>query len=274
MVDADRIMYTMENYQMSTVLPHEGHELFDSKLTLCIHGTPISDSRPRLSSDKTYFYNPHKEALKKLFNHIYKTDSLLQETCITSPHQIDIRFYLLPDKDAIATFGKDMIDTENVMSIGVKDNDNIEKVHWDVLQDAKFRVILDDRNIVVNSTKKFYSFNPRIEIDILFCADPDNPLNKLYMEMIMKKKVYKIFILSPKYLYKHFNTDEERARFFVDNIKAAKFTKRQQFINHINMYSTSLLYEICKIYLGENIAMIGKTKEKFLTYLATSFFNK
>ncbi|MGL6132412.1 MAG: RusA family crossover junction endodeoxyribonuclease [Fusobacteriaceae bacterium] len=274
MVDADRIIHTLDKYRMSTVIPVDGHPLYDSKLHICIHGTPISDSRPRLSKQKDYFYNPHKEALKKLFNHIYKTDTVLQETCITSPHQIDIRFYLMPDKDAIATFGKDMISTDNIESIGVKDNDNIEKVHWDVLQDAKFRVILDDRNIIANTTKKFYSYNPRIEIDILFCTDPDNELNNKYMRMITKKKVYRIFILSPKYLNNHYDTDIEKAHFFVDNVKNAKFTKKEQFINHINQYPVSLLYEICKIYLGENIHLMGKTKEKFMMYLVQSFFNK
>ena len=177
-------------------------EYYDKCLKLVMHGEPISDSRPRFLKDREGTYNPHKAFLMRVFKKLYEQDELLRKTCICTPLAIAIRNYVTPTKALQKAIGIDIIN-ENYVSIKQKDNDNIEKVHWDVLQDSAYKVILDDRLLTHNSSSQFYSTDPRIEIDIHFPSDDmlrkNNKYFKPLLDEIHKLAEYKKLKLLPKY---------------------------------------------------------------------------
>ncbi|MGL5316848.1 MAG: RusA family crossover junction endodeoxyribonuclease [Peptostreptococcaceae bacterium] len=267
-VDADRIRMAIENYEVAYIGP-SGDDEFNRELVITIPGPPISDSRPRLSSDKTYFYNPHKEDLKKLFRPLYRSDELLREICVLTPTRIVMEIYHKADKESVKTFGAEFISTDKVRSTGIQDLDNFEKVHWDVLQDKEFRVILDDRNVCENMTKKFYSFNPRVVIRIQYNDDFDSMFNQEYLNIIKNKKAYKLYTLSPKYLNKYMkdSNNEEKADFIIENMKALKISKASGALDILNQYDRELLVEIVKKVSPNKI--IKPTKGAITVFLST-----
>lgn len=89
--------------------------------------------------------------------------------------------------------------SENFPSITVKDNDNAEKVHWDILHDYQFKVILDDNLIWKNITEKRISNNERVEIFVNFCSD-NNKIHPAYDAIIEKSLKYIYTRLNPKFL--------------------------------------------------------------------------
>lgn len=215
-----KMQYTgSETYENDTFFQN----IFAKKLSIVIPGDPITDSRPRRSGN--FFYNPKKIELCSIFDELYKDDDLLKNTCIPYPIAIVTRIYHNPKKKFEKHFKKDeelkeKYDNEEIISIKRKDNDNYEKVHWDVLQDEEYRVILDDHHVCKNVTEKFYSDDPRIEIDILF--------NENYMYDIFKKDVestvrYNKQQLSEKYWNSHDLTDEELVEHFKTHIKEWNF---------------------------------------------------
>jgi len=184
---------------------------YDKALLITLHGEPISDSRPRYSNATDMFYNPHKAILMKLFGAIYNEDKLLQNMIILTPHAFVIRNYVVPSKKILRAFAKhDIANSEDVLCMKQKDNDNIEKVHFDVMQDIKYSVIIDDKLITHNMSSKFYSMDPRVEIEIQFPSEDSiktNPEFGIYLDMTKQSAEYKKFCITKKYIFNILKTE-------------------------------------------------------------------
>lgn len=205
------------------------YEKYDMALHITMHGEPISDSRPRHVKKTDLFYNPHKAMLMKVFGKLYEQDPVLRSTTITTPHGIVIRNYLKPDKEIKNVFGKELL-SDKVLAIKQKDNDNIEKVHWDVLQDIKYAVILDDKLVTHNYSSKFYSVDERIELEIHFPSEimlkEDSITFNRYKEIIERGANYKKFKITPKYIFE------------IKKVKPEKFA--EEFFNNLSQVSIPL----------------------------------
>lgn len=124
-------------------------------------------------------------------------DPLLQNLCILTPHRIEIIAYSLPTAKEAKYLSHEDILHEEVFSIGNKDNDNVEKVNYDVLQDTEFMIILNDSYMVNNETFKYYSYRPRTVINIYFSSTFKN---ELYEAKITSSMEYKFYLCSKKLL--------------------------------------------------------------------------
>lgn len=180
---------------------------FDRMLSFTIPGDPVSDGRPRENKKLQIFYNAKKEFLRKIFAKMYGMDPILQKLCIITPHRIEIKAYSLPTSKEAKYLSTEEIDSETIMSIGNKDNDNVEKVNWDILQDSMFMIILNDSSCVNNETFKYYSFKPRTVINVYYST---TFTNRLYEQKITSSMEYKFYLCSKKYLIdtKRMNDDD------------------------------------------------------------------
>lgn len=223
---------------------------YDKALTIVLPGEPISDSRPRLNTQTDLFYNPHKAYLMKLFGEIYKRDKLLRTICVMTPHAFVIRNFVAPSKKILKAFaknGKGM--TEDVLCIKQKDNDNIEKVHFDVMQDIKYSVIIDDKLITHNFSSKFYSMKPRVEIEIQFPSEQtmkDNPEFDIYLELIKESAEYKKFHITKKYIFDISKTPYNKfPKVFFDTLGSLHIPAKQIKTILSTQYSAEDLRMLC-----------------------------
>lgn len=227
-------------------------EMYDNCLKLVMHGEPIADSRPRFLKDREGTYNPHKAFLMRVFSKLYEQDKVLQKTLIATPIAIVIRNYVTPTKALQKSIGVDII-SEKYVSIKQKDNDNIEKVHWDVLQDSKYKVILDDRLLSHNYSEQFYSTEPRIEIDIHYPSDEmlkkEHKYFKPYIEQIEKLAEYKKIKILPKYTENimEFNDKVFPREFFNALAELTDIGKREigRILGMYSAHKIKLLVEYC-----------------------------
>lgn len=253
-----RVEHMLENrVEASVVKLSEDERLFpyyDECLKLVMHGEPISDSRPRHLKDRDGTYNPHKAYLMRVFGKLYEQDTLLQKTMIQTPFAIDIRNYVTPTKRIQKLIGPDIIEEQHV-SIKQKDNDNIEKVHWDVLQDIKYKILLDDKLVTHNRSSQFYSVDPRIEIDIHY---PSKEMLKSkrkyfapYIEEIEHSSEFKKYKIHPKYLFNDLKVkDKDFPKIFFNNLAESGLTVSQTMMCLNTLYNANQILQLatyCKI---------------------------
>ena len=162
--------------------------IYDKELKIVIHGSPVIDGRVKMGKSGV-FYNPQKNEMKRLFKPLYSSDDLLQGVIIDKLMKVKMDLYFIPTLDMAKLFGVEAINSEIFPSIVVKDNDNAEKVHWDILHDYNFKVVLDDNLIIENTTRKFMSAKERVEIKIQFCSD-NNKIHVAYDKIIQKNLKY------------------------------------------------------------------------------------
>ena len=195
---------------------------FDTRLLITIPGTPISDSRPRHTTNfdtgTSHVYNPHKENLMKIFKEIYNESEELKSMLIISPIIFNIKYYIKIPKDTKKKLNKKelkLLEKEQLFCVFRKDNDNIEKVHFDVLQDLKYQVIHRDEFIVENTTQKLYTEdNERVEVTIDF-----NRNHPKWMENILyDSEEYFNYSITPKYKIINNIEDDKWMKIFYKNI--------------------------------------------------------
>ena len=204
----ERVNYTKERYTPSYIEKVPQRErlfpYFDERLVITVYGEPIADSRPRFLKERDGTYNPHKAFLMRVFKSVYEQDELLKRTLIERPLGMQIKSFVSPEKKILKAIGVD-ITNEKSLSIKQKDNDNIEKVHWDVMQDEKYAVILDDRLVAVNATIQMYSVEPRIVLEIHYPSDEmlkvQDTYFKPYIEHIKGLAAYRKARIYPKYIF-------------------------------------------------------------------------
>ena len=151
---------------------------YDTKLTISIPGNPLSDGRVKFTTNPVtgmmHSYNPHKANLVKLFKEIYDSNEMLHGICVLSPMIINIKFYInIPSKMKKSLKDKELelLKNEELACVYKKDNDNIEKIHYDTLQDFKYQIILRDEYVTQNNTMKFYvdeKDKERVDIEIIY----------------------------------------------------------------------------------------------------------
>lgn len=151
---------------------------YDTKLTISIPGNPLSDGRVKFTTNPVtgmmHSYNPHKANLVKLFKEIYDSNEILHGICVLSPMIINIKFYInIPSKMKKSLKDKELelLKNEELACVYKKDNDNIEKIHYDTLQDFKYQIILRDEYVTQNNTMKFYvddKDKERVDIEIIY----------------------------------------------------------------------------------------------------------
>lgn len=199
-IDKERINFTLKKFDKAEIVD-TGDPIWDKELRFTIHGRPITDGRPRYIKKTETFFNPEKEAMKKLFRPIYNSDETLSTITISKPMKVFMDVYYKPTK----TFRKFMkeaeINGEKFWSIEKKDNDNAEKVHFDILTDLEFKVILDDNLIVENLTRKFISYDERAVIRIVYPSDPDK-IHKVYKVAIEESSEWIYLGINYKYIAK------------------------------------------------------------------------
>ena len=232
-IDKDRINYALSKHD-GAILSKTDDPVYDMRLKIVLHGKPIADSRPRgkIKDDAIYFYNPHLEALKKLFKPIYNSDNILKGLVIDRLMKVSLITYYMPTKDLAKGLGLANIKSEMFPSIIVKDNDNAEKVHWDLLANYDFKIILDDNLIWENNTKKLISDDERIEILIDFPSNNDK-VHPAYNKEIRSGLKYIYTFINPKMLNKHQLVDPQDISllhiYFLMMIEKYKLNKQKTF---------------------------------------------
>jgi Holliday junction resolvase RusA-like endonuclease len=196
-LEDSRIEETLKQYS-GAVLYDTDDPIFDKELKIVLHGSPIIDGRVRMGASGA-FYNPQKNEMKKLFRPLYLSDPLLQSIIIDKLMIVKMTLYHQPTIEVAKLLGIAAIESEQFPAITVKDNDNAEKVHWDILHDYNFKVILDDNLIWQNITKKYYSNKERVEMCIQFCSDSDK-VHTMYDAIISKSLKYIYARINPKFL--------------------------------------------------------------------------
>lgn len=237
---------------------------FNTQMKITIPGTPISDSRPRhtfnIETGGSHVYNPHKENLMKIFKEIYNESEELKSIIILSPIIIHIKYYIKISKDIIKTLNKKELkdlEKERLYCVFRKDNDNIEKVHFDVLQDLKYQVIHRDEFIVKNTTEKIYTIdNERVELTIDF-----NRNNPKWMEDIVYNSD-EYFSYSISYKYKIINniSDNKWQKVFYKNIYNYK---KNNMKKKSDKFLRKIEHILKKTYNADTIKLIDNSNKKF-----------
>lgn len=232
-----------------------GIKNYNKQLKIIIPGVPIADSRPRFAvqGDSVHAYNVHKANLVKVFKRIYD-NSILEKVCILSPLFIDMIFYVPVPKKHKKNFNKSQTKSlmnESYPATSRPDNDNYEKVHYDLLQDAAYQIILRDECITENRTRKFFVSDKkyaRAEINIYYT----DQLDSWYKDALYDSRDYLKYQLSPKY-FKINNIPREQWKlsFFktimtykrkTTNIKDLEKTVRKV----LTIYKTDEIYLLAK----------------------------
>lgn len=250
-----------------------GNLKFNRRLTIVIPGSPIVDERTRftMAGDGFFGYNPAKNNLKKIFEHIYDDSEMLNRLVILSPMTIDLKVYKVLQKNHAKILTKkdiELVKKEKFLSFSKPDNDNIEKVHFDVIQDDAYNVILRDENIVSNTTTKYHVYNKedeRVEITILYIDTP-----AYLKEFVYDSVEYFKYTISLKYKLINNVSDETFAKEFYRNIllfykKTKKKDIMKPILRSLSYYDTRSLRLLAT---GNNkdeiISNIVKTVEKLI----------
>ena len=241
----DRKDLVRKYYKLAKVTYLGSESEYMYRLEIIIPGNPVSDGRPRRNNELNKFYNEKKEFLKGIFREIYKLDPILRRTCIITPHKLVIKTYSLPTKSELKFMSDKEIKEESILSIGKQDNDNIEKVNWDVLQDSEFMIILNDSYTVNNETIKYYSHQPRTHILIDF---NEEFTNKLYEHKITSSIEYRMYLCSKKYVIDiNHMTDEEAVKYLTAKLLDIN-SKAHKKINYIlKDYSVNIIDELFRM---------------------------
>ena len=122
----------------------------------------------------------------------------------------------------------------------------MEKVHWDVFQDDEFCIIIDDRLVVENHTKKLMSNNEGVKVQIDFATDESQrSVTKGYSEMIETLVTFKKSYVVEAFTSKHVER-EDLPVWISYNLLKAGFTERQVG-NVLNDYKIRELLDIMRV---------------------------
>lgn len=223
---------------------------FDKMLYVVIPGNPIADGRVRFSTNA--IYNPNKANLMKVFDRIFH-GSGLENLIIFGPIYFDITVYLkIPQviKKQLDNKSKELLKQEKLIAMSKPDNDNFEKICFDLLQDKHYMIVFGDESIIENTTRKYYTDsadNTRVEMRVYFKSKQD----KWYMEKVKDQKDYLRYLLSPKYMKNNVKVEDWKKHFY--------FTVFEWYKNKKS--STSVLTtvnSILKVYKTEEIYLISE----------------
>jgi len=234
-------------------------DIFDKKLTITLYGEPIPASRPRRARGRYGMYVPHKKKMIKKLKRLYDEDELLQSITIPYPVGIVTKVYNKPKKKFQRKIGDERLEKEEVISLKRKDLDNYLKAHWDVLQYDEFQILLEDHHVCKSVTEKFYSNEPRIEMNILFS---DHYQEDFFEKDVKSKVKYNKWMLSEKYLVNHNMDEKEFVEHFKDHIKNFSLNKESNVQDFLHQNLTKEQIDI----LISNICPELLTEEHVINY--------
>lgn len=243
----------IEHKPILNTLPE--YKPYSHNLHILIPGLPIADSRPRHNTNTGAVYNGHKTLLMKIFSTIYE-GSILEDVCVMGPLRIELRIYKpLPKKYKKLISKKDnkLMEKENLLDTFKQDNDNFEKIHWDVLQDVKYMIILQDEMITTNITRKYSVSDEkyaRVEIDIFY----NEKIEKWTWDRIRTSSEYFKYLIHPKYL-KRYNKSEWKKMFYMTVLEYWKETKSKAIVKRVSQM-------LNKAYSTEQLYLIGEGRNK------------
>lgn len=223
---------------------------FNKMLFIVIPGTPIQDSRPRFSvrNDNMHTYNVNKGNLMKVFAKVYK-NSILEQICVTGPFKIELRIYRPLVKKYIKYFDKKdkvLLEKEELFAPVKPDNDNYEKVHYDVLQDDEFMVILRDETIIDSRAIKYFVKTEKLARSEIYIYYSDKNPSTWYKTGLEESKEYLKYKVSKKYMLINNIESKKWKKTFYKNIKdyLAKFPKTDliKTLGNLIKYNFSLDY--------------------------------
>lgn len=239
---------------------------YEKMLLITIPKFVISDSRPKAGKGDS-FYNINKIMLMEIFKIIYDNDDLLKNLTLFGKYFIVLKAFIRPSIKVEKVFGEELIASEEIECVAIKDNDNIEKVHWDVLQDEKYHILLDDSFVSCNMTLKYWSYNPRVEIIIYH--DPTE-YKEEYLKLMYDLEKYKKFLCTKK----RFTSPKE----FWENLFKTKLKNKKgsnnKLIAILKNYTVNELDEIISYIEPDNPILKTKLRNKklneiYLIYLKT-----
>lgn len=150
-----------------------------NKLSLVFYIIPEGISRPR--KGKYGFYVPNIQKFYDCMNDYLKIHSELADINIFTECKIDLKYYL-PIPSSMNKIEKILAEMKLIRHVKKPDWDNLGKS-----SDMFKKLWLDDCLVTDARVRKFYSFKPRIEVNILYYNDNYNTFNKKCIEKIIKK---------------------------------------------------------------------------------------
>lgn len=177
------------------------HLNYDSCLHIRIYGEPFSDSRPRINMQTMGVGLKNMNEMKKVFTPLYESSELLQNLTILSPFHIKAVFYRKPTKSDIKFINKSnkaikaLFKSNKLGDMGIKDVDNMLKIHNDILFSNEYRITLDDAwNIGFVKPEKYLSEEDFTDVFVYYSSKP----NAYYMYKIQCSQKYYKWLLSEK----------------------------------------------------------------------------
>lgn len=244
---------------LSNELKRKYRELnYDTCLHIVLYGTPFSDSRPKPNMRTGGIALKNQEKMKKVFKVLYDRSELLQNLTILSPYHMDASFYLKPTKDDVRYIKKansktrKLFAAERLHFMGIKDVDNMLKIHNDILLFDEFRIIIDDAgNVGFGRAEKFLSDTERAEIWIYYSS---NPLMYYYNKIINNKRYFR-WLMSEKHMKMHHRTSEQQFKHlrktmmsYIKNLKEDEMvTLIRSGMDVLEEYSADLIKDIAGI---------------------------
>jgi Holliday junction resolvase RusA-like endonuclease len=138
---------------------------------------PEPTPRPRYSSTIGSFYVKGATIDREFFKKYLKENETEYEL-ITTPCNFFCDFYL-PIPSTMNRIEKVLSELRLIRPVSTPDWDNVGKKYSDMVQKE---LILNDSLIVTGQIRKFYSFKPRVEINISYMMDYDSKFNKKKIE--------------------------------------------------------------------------------------------
>lgn len=158
-------------------------------MKLIIHGDPLAKARAKALrvGNKSWKYDPQKNEAQSLSWKIKHQANCLP---LFGPIVIELRFYFKPcDSDSISQRNAKLHGLEEHTQ--KPDLDNLEKFVLDCSNKILFE---DDSQIVSLTSSKFWSENPRTEINIMRKEDMDiDEIDKKIINLFSPKEIEEIF---------------------------------------------------------------------------------
>ena len=150
-----------------------------NKISMVFYIKPKATPRPRLGRYGVFYVKGAKEN-KKFFSDYVKKHEL---PFITTPCKFEVRSYL-PIPKSMNKNEKILAEEGLVRPISKPDWDNLGKTYSDMVNSI---LIYDDALIIEGVSKKYYSKNPRVEIDIEYMKEHDSKFNARKYKNINKE---------------------------------------------------------------------------------------
>lgn len=200
---------------------------YDKCLHIVLYGTPFTDSRPKANMRTGGIALKNQEKMKKVFKVLYNKTGLLPNLTILSQYRMQALFYVKPTQDDLKFIKnanasiKKAYEKEKLYFMGVRDVDNMVKIHNDILLFPEFRIVIDDAGNVDVDARKYLSQNERADIRIYFSTKPSS----YYSWKVQTNKHYFRWLISEKHMRMNNRTSQGQFKHLRKTIMAYIYNK-------------------------------------------------